>query len=332
MYYGVKTFVNNKDQLELSFPVDIINWNGKVISLKQDSEIAGQLEILSEAGITHVMLAGLHREEPLAFDLLKESARLGEFISRSGFKISSHHSILPVFAPLTESQQSIREIMAETVRFCAQLKAKTIVFHPGRISGRHENVQSIFAGFKDELNKHGINNIIETAAGNLKYMAEVASPAEMFIALENVGNFEPLANIKTLPELVKTTAMPNLGFCVDSGHAHAFGESVSQWINLAGDKLFETHFHDNHAALAGTFYPPDAFVQSSKNTDEHLFPGKGTIPWDEVIKAIINIKYAGTITFEVNVHQDNDALNNYRTIINWWRKMECNSLSYRGIK
>jgi sugar phosphate isomerase/epimerase len=313
--------MNKKRKFKLSFPVEIINWDGRSVSLKSDREIAAQLEQLADAGISTVMPAGLHREEPLAFDLSKAAVRIGKIIRHYGFEISSHHCLLPVFAPLAESQTRVRQIMEETVRFCNQLGAATMVFHPGRISGRHSDVLSIFAGFEHEAAAHGVTRIIETAAENLRYMAEKGAAADMRIALENVGKFEPLADIGLLPELVKTADMANIGFCVDSGHAHAFGESVPQWIKLAGNKLFETHFHDNHATLAGVTLP-GAFIQSSKSSDEHLFPGSGTIPWDETVKALLEINYSGAVTFEVTVKPDADALSRYRKIIDWWRLVE----------
>ncbi len=313
--------MNRKRKFKLSFPVEIINWDGRVISLKSDREIAAQLELLAKAGISDVMLAGLHREEPLAFDLFKAAVRIGKIIRHYDFKISSHHCLLPVFAPLAESQAPVQQTMEDTVRFCHQMGAGTMVFHPGRISGRHHDVQSVFAGFEKESAAHGATRIIETAAENLRYMAEKAAAAEMRIALENVGKFEPLADIGLLPELVKTADAANVGFCVDSGHAHAFGESVPQWIKLAGSKLFETHFHDNHAALAGVELDAP-FIQSSKYFDEHLFPGRGTIPWDETVKALLEINYSGAVTFEVSLKPEADALRQYRTIIDWWRQTE----------
>ena len=310
-----------KRKFNLSFPVEIINWNGRIIHLKPEREIAAQLELLAAAGISSVMVAGLHREEPLAFDLSKAAVRIGKIIRHHGFEISSHHCLLPVFAPLADSQAPVRQIMEETVRFCHQLGTGTMVFHPGRISGRHLDVQSIFAGFEKEAAAHGVTRIIETAAENLREMAEKAAAAEMRIALENVGRFEPLADINLLPELIKTVDRSNVGFCVDSGHAHAFGEAVPQWIKLAGKKLFETHFHDNHAALAGVALPGQ-FIQSSKYFDQYLFPGDGTIPWEETIKALLEINYSGAVTFEVSVKPDLEALHQYRKIIGWWRKAE----------
>lgn len=314
--------MDEKNLFKLSFPIDIINWNGKLITLKKDGEILAQLETLAKAGISNVMLAGLHQEEPLAFNVFKEAARLGAMIQRAGFKISSHHCILPVFAPLSQDQSGVHKTMAETVRFCSQLKARTMVFHPGRISGRHSNVQSIFAGFKTEVAANGVEKVIETAAENLQYMAEAAAAADMRIALENVGKFEPLADYKRLPELVNMANMENIGFCVDSGHAHAFGESLPQWIELAGEKIFETHFHDNHGILSGADLPPDSFIQSSKESDEHLFPGNGTIPWDKVIEALLKVNYRETVTFEVTVKPDDNALGLYKSIISWWRDAE----------
>ncbi len=47
------------------------------------------------------------------------------------------------------------------------------------------------------------------------------------------------------------TGQPNVGVCIDTGHAYVAGEVVGESIVLArraGNKLFHMHFNDNHAS------------------------------------------------------------------------------------
>ncbi|HMP75101.1 MAG TPA: sugar phosphate isomerase/epimerase [Kiritimatiellia bacterium] len=81
---------------------------------------------------------------------------------------------------------------------------------------------------------------------------------------------------------------PNLAICIDSGHCHLNGLNVASVITACGDLLAETHFHDNHGAR-----------------DEHNPIGDGTIDWPSVIRALADVGYPGSITFE----QRNHALN-----------------------
>lgn len=61
---------------------------------------------------------------------------------------------------------------------------------------------------------------------------------------------------------------PNVGFCIDTGHAHIAGRVVELTRALA-DRALITHLHDN-----------------SGDGDKHLLPGEGTIPWPAVLKAL----------------------------------------------
>jgi len=81
---------------------------------------------------------------------------------------------------------------------------------------------------------------------------------------------------------------PNLGICVDSGHCHLNGLDVAAVIRACGELLVETHFHDNHG-----------------RRDEHNPLGDGTIAWPALIRALVDVRYRGIITFEQRDHARN---------------------------
>ena len=139
-------------------------------------------------------------------------------------------------------------------------------------------------------------------------------------ALENVDRFEPLGNPTDLPRLVRMVDSPAVGYCLDSGHAHCCGNDIVKWIDAMGDRIFTTHFHDNHGPQ-GKVFPESGYITPS-GIDEHLPPGFGTISWTDVILALWRIGYARPITFESGPWPGMDAAEGWKAAIRYWRTCE----------
>jgi sugar phosphate isomerase/epimerase len=72
---------------------------------------------------------------------------------------------------------------------------------------------------------------------------------------------------------------------LDTGHAHINGRSgkkVLDFIDQFGDRIFHIHVSDNLG-----------------KEDSHLPIGVGTVDFPEIVKAIKEIGYNETVTFEV---------------------------------
>lgn len=125
----------------------------------------------------------------------------------------------------------------------------------------------IYRALCDMAGEHGITVTLETA----------------------ISEWYPLTlHPDRLRAFVAEVGAPNLGICVDSGHCHLNGLDVAQVIRDCGDLLVETHFHDNHG-----------------QRDEHNPLGAGTINWPALIRALADIGYPGSITFEQRNHAVN---------------------------
>lgn len=314
---------------ELSYPVDVTNWDGRIITIRPDAEIKEQIKALKKAGINWCMIAGFQIEEPLSFNIYEQAKACGELFEAEAMKISSHHSLFPTFASLAGSQDAVREKMKENVDFSSLLKTEVLVVHPGRIDGKHADGNSINRCFEQEIQAGGLDNIIDAVADNFRFIGDYAARFGIKLALENTGRFEPLGSIDILPRLIEKIDRPNVGYCLDAGHAHAFGESVSDWIELAGDKLFTTHFHDNCGKLAGVELS-GMFIQADKLYDEHRSPGFGTINWIKVVNALRRISYRRTVNFETGGWPVDDKNESYKEAIAWWRA--CEKISFEKMK
>lgn len=89
---------------------------------------------------------------------------------------------------------------------------------------------------------------------------------QLKIHLENV--FDPF--YEPIKDVMNKVNHPAFSICLDLGHAnHASHQSLTEWIRELGNDIGHIHIHDNNGI-----------------TDQHLAVGGGTIPWDEVKKAL----------------------------------------------
>jgi sugar phosphate isomerase/epimerase len=113
----------------------------------------------------------------------------------------------------------------------------------------------------------------------LERICAYAYEKKIDIALENDSTIE---NMEFILGLVNDVDMPNLGICVDTGHANLGDLGSPRAIRMAGSKLFTTHLQDNFG-----------------KQDDHMAPGMGYIDWEDVFRAIKEIDYKRTLMLEL---------------------------------
>jgi sugar phosphate isomerase/epimerase len=104
-------------------------------------------------------------------------------------------------------------------------------------------------------------------------------PAGVRFAVENTP--VDSGQVSVILDIVDRYPAERVGICLDLGHAHIEGNAISA-VSAAGPRLIHVHASDNHGAK-----------------DEHLVPGKGTIPWDGVTKALRETGFDGPFTVEL---------------------------------
>ena len=304
----------------LSYQVNTVDWDGKTINKLSDAEISRNFELVQGCGVDMVMLSGYHMEEPSSFDVDAETKRIGAELAARGMKAAQHHGLSSTFAPIGSPQDEAIDHLRRCVDFTANLGAEALVLHTGRMTGHFTAVQSMLDLFQQECDAHGVERVIECCADNLRIVGEYAYEHGVKIALENVDRFEPLGNMRELPRLVEMVDSPAVGYCLDSGHAHCCGSDLVKWIDIMGEKLFTTHFHDNHGPsekiLNSTGFVP------AHGVDEHLPPGFGTISWTDVIAALTRIGYARPVNFESGPWPGMEPSEGLKAAIRYWRACE----------
>ena len=84
-----------------------------------------------------------------------------------------------------------------------------------------------------------------------------------------------------LRSIVDTVNSPHVGLAYDAGHATLAGQPV-ETVHIMGPRLWGVHLHD-----------------SGGKEDDHLIPGMGVVPFDDVARALAAVGYSGTFILEV---------------------------------
>lgn len=118
------------------------------------------------------------------------------------------------------------------------------------------------------------------ARRSVEDVADMAADAGVRLAVEVIPN--ALSSADALTRLIEDELdRPDVGVCLDYGHAHLMGD-VGEVIETLSGHLWTTHVHDN-----------------SGKHDDHLLPYAGTIDWDAAMMTTQKVGYDGALMFEV---------------------------------
>ncbi len=162
----------------------------------------------------------------------------------------------------------------KTLRCASLLGIKYLVVHPLYKNKDGKNYE------KEEflsVNVDAIRPILATAE---KY--------GVILLTENLLWGESI-KLPVISELVARVNSPFFGWCYDTGHGHAEGESLEALL-LCKHAPRSLHIHDNHGS----------------HRDEHLIPGDGTLDFDRCFALLKQIGYTGEFVLEAH-HQSLDA-------------------------
>ena len=108
----------------------------------------------------------------------------------------------------------------------------------------------------------------------------------------NVGiECEPglyLEYIAELRDWIDRLGHPRLGANLDVGHSQVIGESIPDAVKLLGDRIWNLHVED---------------IPGRKHY--HMIPGRGTLDWQGLKRALVEIGYDRFLTVELYTHWQN---------------------------
>ena len=125
---------------------------------------------------------------------------------------------------------------------------------------------------------------LEHSITGLEHLRAFANPLGVKLVVENLQNevTQPLH----LKEILTIGHFTDIGFCLDTGHAHLC-DGVATTIAELRDSIRSAHLHDNHG-----------------EKDEHLWPGEGTIDWDETFQALQSAPQSPAGVLEIHYNLD----------------------------
>lgn len=123
------------------------------------------------------------------------------------------------------------------------------------------------------------DNNPDAARRSLEAIHRAAARHGVRLALEVIPN--RLSSVAALVELIEDLDLPDVGICLDYGHAFLLGD-LPDAIERASGHLVTTHIHDN----GGT-------------ADDHLVPFDGRIDWSTAVMTTQKVGYEGVWLLEL---------------------------------
>ena len=171
---------------------------------------------------------------------------------------------LSIASPDEEARsQAVRETGA-ALELARRVPVSVLVVHPG---------------LQDSLLSPTVRNSREAILRSVEEIVALASPLGVRVALEVIPN--ELGTAEALARMLDELDIPELGVCLDFGHAHLQGGVVDA-IEALAEVLAATHIHDNGG-----------------DRDAHLAPFEGTIDWAGALLALQKVGYDGTMMLEL---------------------------------
>ena len=155
----------------------------------------------------------------------------------------------------------------------AALGARTVIQHPSTN--------------RFSVDVEGFDNYLSRLERSLEALLPRAASLGLVIAIENMLPGADGSRVGSKPEhlslIAERFADPNLGFCLDTGHALVAGgpEGAGEFFRVMAPMLAAFHLADN----AG-------------DRDSHLAPGRGLVDWDAIFTSMAEIRYARAACIE----------------------------------
>lgn len=163
------------------------------------------------------------------------------------------------------------EVVGETIRYAREVGAKFLVLHPGSWVG------------SDDFSEH--EAFKRAVLSSLLELTELAEKLKVRLLVENMvptgKKFRLGAEASDLMQICQ--CVPGLGICFDLGHANIGGGDPVAELRTFGRLIRSLHLNDN-----------------DERGDLHLLPGRGTINWAEVRKALEAIGYKAPFLLEIH--------------------------------
>jgi sugar phosphate isomerase/epimerase len=141
-------------------------------------------------------------------------------------------------------------------------------------------------GSKDDTWSERTLDLSMTAVEHVKAFAH---PLGVKTLIETLHN--DVTSPEHLLEMLRIAHLDTVGVCIDVGHMHLPDmPGIAESFKILGDRVKQVHLHDNDG-----------------EHDQHLWPGDGTVHWDEVRAGIATLKQPPVGTLDIHYEPEIDA-------------------------
>ncbi len=197
----------------------------------------------------------------------------GEEMRKGGIEAWQVHGPWPTDDKTPESRAEKWEFCKKAVKGTAALGSKYLVMHPVMPFG--------WRGEQDHDAAEAMNEEF------FKELCEYAAPYGVTICLENMPfTAQRISRIEKIAEFVKRLDIPNLGICLDTGHANVFKDNLGDAVRVCGGYLKVLHVHDNDTRC-----------------DAHTMPYDGKCDWESFKTALKEINFDGVLSLECHINK-----------------------------
>jgi sugar phosphate isomerase/epimerase len=205
-------------------------------------------------------------------------AALGRWLGATGVRLHSVHA--PIVESLTGTRWGPAYSNATTDQAARQLAVQEAIAAVEIARTVPYEYLVVHLGLPSSQAPSRADNDREQARRSVEQIHEAARPLGVRLALEVIPN--ELSTPDSLVQMIEDDLeSPDIGICLDFGHASLMGDLVDAIETTAGH-LITTHVHDNRG-----------------QADDHLAPFDGTIDWLPALMAVQKIGYEGTLLFEL---------------------------------
>ncbi len=205
-------------------------------------------------------------------------ASLAHWLDNTGVQLHSVHA--PIVESLVGTRWGAAYSNATTNQAARQLTVRETIAAVEIARTIPYGYLVVHLGLPTSQDPPANDNDRDQARRSIEQIHEVAHPLGVRLALEVIPN--ELSTPESLVQLIEEDLdLPDLGICLDFGHAFVMGDLVDAVETVSGH-LVTTHVHDNRGKL-----------------DEHLAPFDGGIDWLAALMSVQKVGYEGTLLFEL---------------------------------
>jgi sugar phosphate isomerase/epimerase len=217
-------------------------------------DVVGAVRAIGDAGFDYIELWG---EVPHAYPDWVDGAKLRDALASYRMALTMHAPFtdLNPASPFEPVKAAVERTLERFVDFSAGLDARIVTFHPGSVHSQLMVPQAAQSAVST------LKKMVRAADGRLRVNVENQTKGRSKYHLPLASTTESLEFILGQEKMLTLT--------LDTGHAHANGQDLSDMMRRAGSRLTEVHLHDN----AG-------------ESDEHRIPGEGSASLGPLLKAL----------------------------------------------